>query len=186
MNYEGEKFLLKLYQNLDKSDSVLLAEKRSGKNSADKFEMLQKYLDRLQRQEKIFDGEHEELEKYLKKRYYDAYVIKEEDIPESYWKHQEQIALERGHGYLEYTDQLKRKEVNTIISDQQKSLDKWINYLMKENTTYPMWVRYWAFQGMLKLGSFSKEKGMFLKRSKGTTAPFPELNAEALWKNILL
>ena len=48
MNYEGEKFLLKLYQNLDKSDSVLLAEKRSGKNSADKFEMLQKYLDRLQ------------------------------------------------------------------------------------------------------------------------------------------
>ena len=71
MNYEGEKFLLKLYQDLDKQDGVLIAEKRSGKNSGNKYELLEKYLKRLERQEKIFDGEHQEMEQFLKNRYYE-------------------------------------------------------------------------------------------------------------------
>ena len=131
MNYEGEKFLLKLYQDLDKQDGVLIAEKRSGKNSGNKYELLQKYLERLERQEKIFDGEHKELEKFLKNRYYDKYVIKEEDIPDSYWKLQKKIALERGYGYLEYTDELMHKEASTIIENQKKSYKQ--SYLFHHN-----------------------------------------------------
>lgn len=180
MNYEGEKFLLKLYQDLDKKDEVLKAEKESGKSSGNKYELLKKYLNRLERQERIFSGEHTELEQYLKNRYYDKYVIKIEDIPNSYWETQQRIALERGYGHIEYTKSLKRKEAKQIIEEQKRSLETWINYLMKENTSYPMWTRYWAFQGMLKLGKYDKGNGTFSKRSKGTTSPFIGLNAEAL------
>ena len=184
MNYEGEKFLLKLYKDLGKEDKVLLAEKRSGTNSATKYEALNKYLKRLERQEKVFDGEHKELEKYLKNRYFDKYVIKEEDIPDSYWKHQEQVALELGHGHVTLSNYEKYQMAKKITKDQKDSLEKWIDYLIKENRAYPMWARYWAFQGMLKLGSFNKETSSFKKRSSGTTAKFIDLNPEALSKSI--
>lgn len=180
MNYEGERFLLKLYQDLAKQDSVLKAEKRSKENSSNKFEVLKKYLNRLEKQEKVLDSKHLEMEKYLKNRYYDKYVIKEEDIPDSYWHLQQKIALERGYGHINYSERLKHEESKLLIEEQKKSLEKWIDYLMKENTVYPMWARYWAFQGMLKLGQFDKAKGRFTKRSKGTVSPFIDLNPEAL------
>ena len=43
-----------------------------------------------------------------------------------------------------------------------------------------MWAKFWAFQGMLRLGTFDKETGMFNKRSRGTTSIFADLNREAL------
>ena len=180
MNYEGERFLLKLYKDLDKSSEVKHADKKSNKNSGNKFELLRKYFDRLERQEKIFDGDHLEMEKYLKNRYYDKYVIKKADIPDSYWKFQQKIAFERGYGHIEYTSNMKSKEARILIKEQKKSLEKWIDYLMKENTTYPMWTRYWAFQGMLKLGRYDKEKHAYSKRSKETVTPFIDINPEAL------
>lgn len=178
MSIEGEKFLLKLYQNLDKQDSVLYAEKRSGKNSKDKYEKLKKYLDRLQKQEMLFDGEHKELEQFIKNRYYDKYVIKEENIPESHWLLKQKI------DGIDYTEEKKHEEAQKIINNQKESLEVWIDYLMKEKAYYPMWARYWAFQGMLKLGNYDKQKNRYLKRSKKTISAFAELDAEALSKTI--
>ena len=43
----------------------------------------------------------------LKNMYIDKYVIKYEDIPESYYKLQEQIALERGYGHVRITENQK-------------------------------------------------------------------------------
>ena len=40
MNYEGERFLLKLYRDLYNSDEVKFADFRSGKNSRDKYESI--------------------------------------------------------------------------------------------------------------------------------------------------
>ncbi len=37
MNYEGEKFLLKLYKDLYNKDEVKFADFRSGKNSGTKY-----------------------------------------------------------------------------------------------------------------------------------------------------
>ena len=176
MNYEGERFLLKLYRELYNEEEV----KHSGTKSDDKFKLINKYMNRLSKSEKVFDGKHESLEKYMRERYYDRYVIKEEDIPESYFELQKRIALERGEGHINITPEERHKEAQRIIEDQKRSLDKWLDYLMKENTAYPMWARYWAFQGMLKLGMYDKEKNSFTRRSKGTTAPFIDLNPEAL------
>lgn len=176
MNYQGERFLLKLYRELYNEESV----KHSGEKSDTKFELVRKYLERLEKTEKFFTREKEGALNYLKNRYYDKYLIKEEDIPESYYELQKKIALERGYGHINFTDELKHEDAQSLIKEQKKSLDKWLNYFMKENTSYPMWARYWAFQGMLKLGKYDAKKHTFSKRSKGTTSPFVELNPEAL------
>ena len=157
MNYEGEKFLLKLYRELYNKESV----KHSGRISDDKYELLNKYLVRLEKTEKVFKSEKIELIKYLKKKYYDKYVIKEEDI-----------------------DSTREDTKKKIINSQKESLDKWIDYLMKEETNYPMWVRYWTFQGMLQLGKYDKDNKKFTKRSKRTTLPFVDINHEALEKTM--
>ena len=153
MNYEGEKFLLNLYRELYNKESV----KHSGTISDNKYELLSKYLKRLEKTEKILRSERVELIKYLKQRYYDKYVIKKEDIESD-------------------RDDTKKK----IIDSQKESLDKWIDYLMKEDNAHPMWVKYWVFQGMLQLGKYDQDNKKFTNRSKRTTLPFVDINSEAL------
>ena len=76
MDYEGEKFLLKLYRELYNEESV----KHSGLISDNKYELINKYLKRIEKTEKVFTSNNKELIKYLKNRYYDRYIIKKEDI----------------------------------------------------------------------------------------------------------
>ena len=183
MNYEGEKFLYALFRELYKKDSVIKADIKDGKNSGDKFELLAKYLNRIKRQEKFFCDEHLELEQYLKRRYHDRYVIKEEDILDSYFEYLENAALELGV-ILKYDDDKKEIEKKRIIKAQEESLDKWLDFLMKDANTYPMWIRYWIFQSVTKLGNYNNESNSFSKRSKSTINPFPELNEEAVLKTM--
>ena len=151
--YEGEKFLLKLYRELYAKDSV----KHSGTISDNKYELINKYLSRLEKTERVFLSNNKEAVKYLKNRYYDKYVIKREDISST-----------------------REDTKDKIIKSQQESLGSWLDYLMKAEKVYPMWVRYWAFQGMLKLGKYNKDTNSFSARSRKTTLPFVELNKQAL------
>lgn len=155
MDYEGEKFLLKLYRELYAKESV----KHSGTISDNKYELINKYLKRLEKTERVFLSQNKEIIKYLKNRYYDKYIIKKEDI-------------------------VNEEEKDRIIKSQQESLDIWLDYLMTEATFYPMWVRYWAFQGMIKLGQYDKDNKTFTKRSRKTTSPFIEFNKEMLIKTM--
>ena len=184
MNYEGEKFLLKLYRELYKNDKVLYAEKRSGKNSDNKFEQIHKYLLRLERQEIIFDGNHKNLENYLLQRYYDKYVLKEEEIPNSYFERLKQERVQLKYQKVELNDVEKHNKYLTLRENQEQTLKKWLKYLLYENKNYPMWVRYWAFQGMLKLGNYDKKNNKFNVRSKSTITNFPKLDSECLAKTI--
>ncbi len=151
--HEGEKFLLKLYRELYAKDSV----KHSGTISDNKYELINKYLKRLEKAEQLFSSENKEIIKYLKNRYYDKYLIKRENIKND-------------------DETIKDK----IIASQQESLDIWLDYLSKEANNYPMWIKYWVFQGMVKLGQYDRDANTFTKRSKKTTSPFVELNKEAL------
>ena len=159
MDYEGEKFLLRLYRYLSINDSSL--------TNQEKCKYILNYIDRLRIQEKVFNGEHKNLENYLKKLYFDKYVIKSEDIDESY---------------------LNRKEKNKeliklrIVYSQRKSLERWIDYLIKKDC--PMWIKFWIFQSIIKLEELNKETWTFRKRSQKTVAPYIELDREALDKTI--
>ena len=114
----------------------------------------------------------------LKRFYYKKYVI--DHLPESYVERQWRIAREQGHGNIRITDEIKRKMLEDIQSEQRKSIDRWLDYLNSADAMYPMWFKYYAFQGMIKLGKFDKEKKKFGKRTKDTTNPFIEVNPEIL------
>ena len=126
-------------------------------NSDSRIETIKKYLERL---EKLHEFANTDARKeYVLNMYFDKYVIKEKDIPYGYDKKQ-------------------------VIDAQKKSLTRWIEYLTNPTTDYPMWAKYWAFQGMLKMGSYDETKAVYLKRDKKTITPFVEANPELIAKSI--
>ena len=174
-NYQGEKFLDKVYKDLHLSEIVM----HTANKSDDKYQKIEKYMQRLEDVTKK-TCEHDKIN-LIKKYYYKKYVIKEQNIPESYFKKQEKIALDRGYGHVKYDEKTKKQEIEHIINEQKKSLDMWLDYLFSKDTDmYPTWFKYYVFQGMLKLGYFDKEKNRYTKRTESTVKPFIELNREAL------
>ena len=126
-------------------------------NKDNRKEAIQKYIDRLERIHKKANTETKK--ELLYSLYYDKYVIKEEDIPYGMDK-------------------------DVIINGQKKSLGLWLEYLSNETADYPAWAKYWAFQGMLKMGSYDESKEVYLKRNKKTIAPFVSANPEIIAKSI--
>lgn len=132
----------------------------------------------------------------LKKVLSDRYVVKVEDIPESYWQAQMRIMRDRnqigGWQNLSAEEQLKIKQEHfaNIKEDQKGSLEEWIDYLASEKSSYlPDYLKYWAFAGMLRLERYEKgdkEKGVpgrFPKRPTGkqkSVKIFPEVNERGL------
>ena len=175
-DYEGEKFLLKLYdKNLyDKNLYDKKSVNHSSLKSDNKFEAVRKYLNRLDGSKKVFERDKKSAEKYLKKCYFDKYVIKPEEISSEYLDKKKRICCERGRKFS------KNTEISKILKCQTKSLEKWIDYLMSDKIDYPMWVRYWAFQGMLRLGHYDYEKHAFGTRTRKTISPFAKRDVEAL------
>jgi len=108
-------------------------------------------------------------------------LITEADVPPSYYDLQKRIARERGYGDMEITDELEEK-IKTLQNDQAESLMKWSEYLRSDENghVYPDWFKVYTWESLKKMGEFDREKGKFKKRTKSTTAPWPELNAEAL------
>ena len=126
-------------------------------NKDSRVEAIRKYLERLENLHKFATTESRK--EYILDMYFDKYIIKEENIP---------------YG----VDKQK------VIEAQKKRLKAWIDYLTDPTTTYPMWAKYWAFQGMLKMGSYDEAKGKYLTRNDKTIAPFIEPNPEIIAKSI--
>ena len=181
MNKDTLRFIDRLYRDLYKSEEVL---HHSTGSETEKFRNIDEYMSVLESvHEKA--SKSEERIKTIKRLYFDKYVIKRDDIPDSYYKNQERMALERGFGHISIDEKQKEQLQNEIIDNQKKSMGEWLDYFFSEDAKlYPFWAKYWAFQGMIKLGSYDKEKGLYNKRTKETVAPFADLNREALSKSI--
>ena len=175
----------KVYSNLHNSDRVLKASNVSDK----KRERLVKYFERLEDlHNKVSETKSVNGEKLLKSFYYDLYVIKPENIPESYFQSQVRLARERGYGNIELTNEDKKRMTEEVIDDQKKTLDKWIEYFLydEESKSYEMWEKYWVFQGLQTLGKYDKETGKFSKRDKSTVYPFPPVEREYVFTTLKL
>lgn len=175
-DYKGEIFLNRLYKDFHLSDEVM----HTVTKSDTKNEKLRKYLNRLERIEFLAVNSNYNGITLLKNMYYQKYVIKEENIPQNYFKKQANMALDRGLGHVEFSQDEKNQMIKNIIEDQKKSLDTWLDYFLSDDSMYPEWFKYYAFQGMIKLGSYDKKKGSFSKRTENTTNIFVDLNREAL------
>lgn len=163
-DYRGEKFLDVKFDNLYNSKEVQHKYKPGDK----RYETIRKYLERL---EKAHGSRYE---KTLLNMYYDKYVIKEDIL-------REKIKKMYGDDVLEESVD---KTVREVINGQKQSLHNWILYLSDPSTNYPTWAKYWAFQGMLKMGNYDEGIGGYQKRSKDTESPFVDANPEIIAKAI--
>ncbi len=171
----GEDFLNKLYREMHMSNEVM----HKADPSDTPEEKIRKYISRLGHAHELSRKSEHSLE-LLKKFYYDKYLIKE--LPESYINLQKEIAREEGYGDISVSNEMTEKMLNQVREDQKSTLDLWIDYFMSEDAMYPTWFKVYAFKGMLGLSTYDKEKQEFGKRTAKTTAPFIDLNMEALSK----
>lgn len=183
---QKNNFLHKKLPELQKSEEVQDAVDKHIRVTGEKVSnnpeaRLEVYMDRL---EKIFLNEDEETRKrnieMLRDKIHDAFVIKREDVPESYFELQKRVARERGEHIEEIPQSIKEQMIDVIIEDQVKSLDSWVDYLSSDDAVYPTWFKYFAFRNIVKLSQFDKELGKFKERTRATTAPFPDIYREAL------
>ena len=175
----------KMYKDLHNSERVLHVSKESDK----KRERLLNYFNRLEKiHKRVSESKNKSDEKLLKGFYYDLYVIKPEDIPESYFQNQVKLARERGYGNIELTNEDKKRMTDQVIEDQKHSLDKWIEYFLydEERKSYEMWEKYWVFQGLQNLGKYDKKTYKFSKRDKTTVYPFPPVEREFIFTTLHL
>lgn len=180
----GEQFLNKRESKLHTSKPVeheQARKKRKGEGFSDKpVEKITDWLEVIKQTHMGHRDDPRVLER-IKNYYHKQNVIKPEDIPESYFETQKRLAREQGHGDIEITEEIRDQLTEVIKSDQESTLDNWIDYFTDpDSDSYPMWAKYWAWNGMLKLSTFDKEKQAFSKRKKDTVAPFPDLSREAL------
>ena len=194
MNQDELRFIDRLFKDLYKNPQVqhqfinkkkdFKTKSHSAHKETDKYNIIDSYISTLETVHKRAMEKKWRID-YLKSLYHDKYVIKKEDIPDSYYKNQERLALERGFGHIVLLEEEKERMQQEIIDNQTSSLDVWLDYFLSEDAKfYPFWAKYWAFQGMLKLGSYDKTKRTFNKRTKETVSPFADLNREALAKSI--
>ena len=108
-------------------------------------------------------------------------VMDYEDIPDAYWKQQEQILRDNCQG-RELSRDEKEYLTEDIINKQRESINTWSNYLGDKDCPYPTWFKVYAFDGVSKMGLINKETREFDKRDKTTVASFPTLNPEVLAK----
>jgi len=175
----------KMYKDLHNSERVLHVSKESDK----KRERLLNYFSRLEEiHKRVSESKNKSDEKLLKSFYYDLYVIKPEDIPESYFQNQVKLAKERGYGNIRLTNEDKKRMTDQVIEDQKHSLDKWIEYFLydEESKSYEMWEKYWVFQGLQNLGKYDKKTYKFSKRDKTTVYPFPPVEREFIFTTLHL
>lgn len=127
----------------------------------------------------------------IKNSYHRQYVIEPEQVPESAFKLEAQIARNMGYGDIPITDEFRQAKTEEIISNQEESLDRWVDYLSSPDAVYPMWLKYWAFTSITKMGKLEKntttdehgvehETTRFARRTEDTVSAFPPLNPRAL------
>ena len=179
----GESFLHARNANTHKSrevEDVASYMRRSGEkipnSPAEKLGAHIRFLNEVVN-DGLLTGDQESISRQV-----DYLTIRTDEVPESYFDLQKKIARERGHGDIDITSSMRDTMIETIREEQTQSLESWADYLTdsSNDTTYPDWFKKYAFEAMTKLGPFDKEKSAYTKRSRGTTTPYADLNAEAL------
>lgn len=182
---ENPNFLKKKY-NLQNSpeveSSIVRSEKLKGEKISQKpNERIQNYLNRFK---EIFEREDETERQrgieVLKKVFHRKFIIKPEDVPETYFMGYKRLAREEGNQEVHISSEQKEFLTNIVISDQENALDNWMDYLSSTETNYPLWLKYWAMRGILDMGPYDKEKKAFTTRAENTIRPLHDLNPEAL------
>ena len=109
-------------------------------------------------------------------------VMDYEDIPDAYWKQQEQILRDNGQG-RKLSEYEKKILAEDLIEKQRESITSWANYLGDKNCPYPLWFKVYAFDGISKMSNtLNLDNADYNRRDNTTALSFPKLNAEIIAK----
>ena len=137
------------------------------------------YLSRLDR---MIEKHGDKVEQKLWEASAENLVMEYEDIPEAYWKQQEQILRDNGQG-RELSRYEKEILAEDLIDKQRQSITSWANYLGDKNCPYPLWFKVYAFDGISKMSNtLNLDDADYNRRDNTTALSFPKLNAEILAK----
>ena len=137
------------------------------------------YLSRLDR---MIEKHGDAIEQKLWAASAENLVMDYEDIPEAYWKQQEQILRDNGQG-RELSSYEKEILAEDLIDKQRQSITSWTNYLGDKNCPYPLWFKVYAFDGISKMSNtLNLDDADYNRRDNTTALSFPKLNAEILAK----
>ncbi|MBF1038293.1 MAG: hypothetical protein HXL13_02595 [Candidatus Nanosynbacter sp.] len=137
------------------------------------------YLSRLDR---MIEKHGDAIEQKLWATSAENLVMDYEDIPDSYWKQQEQILRDNGQG-RELSEYEKEILAEDLIDKQRQSITSWTNYLSDKNCPYPLWFKVYAFDGISKMSNtLNLDDADYNRRDNTTALSFPKLNAEILAK----
>ena len=137
------------------------------------------YLSRLDR---IIEKYGDKAEQKLWEASAENLVMDYEDIPDTYWKQQEQILRDNGQG-RELSRREKEILAEDLIDKQRQSIGSWANYLGDKNCPYPLWFKVYAFDGISKMSNaLNLDDADYNRRDNTTALSFPKLNAEILAK----
>ena len=137
------------------------------------------YLSRLDR---IIEKHGDKAEQKLWETSAENLVMEYEDIPDAYWKQQEQILRDNGQG-RELSEYEKEILAEDLIDKQRQSITSWANYLSDKNCPYPLWFKVYAFDGISKMSNtLNLDDADYNRRDNTTALSFPKLNAEILAK----
>ena len=173
---EASNLLLKKKYDLHNSPEVKDAAKRTQIRTGEKVPQdplanIQNYLNRFHEiTDRKDPNDREHGIDAVKRLLHSKFVIKPQEIPESYFENQQRMARELGHGDIDITQDVRHELAEVIIADQRSSLD----------APYSDGLKYFALRSVLSMGEYDKEKHVFGQRSKGTVKPYPDLNREAL------
>ena len=137
------------------------------------------YLSRLDR---MIEKHGDAIEQKLWAASAENLVMDYEDIPDAYWKQQEQILRDNGQG-RELSEYEKKILAEDLIDKQRQSITSWANYLGDKNCPYPLWFKVYAFDGISKMSNaLNLDEADYNRRDNTTALSFPKLNAEILAK----
>ena len=137
------------------------------------------YLSRL---DSMIEKHGDKVEQKLWEASAENLVMDYEDIPDSYWKQQEQILRDNGQG-RELSEYEKEILAEDLIDKQRQSITSWANYLGDKNCPYPLWFKVYAFDGISKMSNaLNLDDADYNRRDNTTALSFPKLNAEILAK----
>ena len=137
------------------------------------------YLSRL---DNMIEKHGDALEQKLWAASAENLVMDYEDIPDAYWKQQEQILRDNGQG-RKLSEYEKKILAEDLIEKQRESITSWTNYLSDKNCPYPLWFKVYAFDGISKMSNaLNLDDADYNRRDNTTALSFPKLNAEILAK----
>ena len=113
-----------------------------------------------------------------------APIIEKENIKNNTWvilkETFDKNRKEQGLPPAEYTESEMNKDYERLRQNQIDSINSWTEYLSNKETTFPTWFKIYAFDSVIKMGTYNRKAGKYENRDKSTIAPYPKVSPAAL------